>query len=51
MGSEVTELVNTEQSAGTYNVQFDASAVASGMYFYKLSAGDFVSVKKMTLLK
>lgn len=51
MGSEVTELVNTEQSAGTYNVQFDASSVASGTYFYKLSAGDFVSVKKMTLLK
>ncbi|HLG31476.1 MAG TPA: Omp28-related outer membrane protein [Ignavibacteriaceae bacterium] len=51
MGSEVAELINKEQSAGVHQVLFDASAVASGMYFYKLSAGDFVSVKKMTLLK
>jgi hypothetical protein len=51
MGSEVAELVNSKQSAGVHTVQFDASSLASGMYFYRLSAGDFVSIKKMTLLK
>jgi Outer membrane protein Omp28/Secretion system C-terminal sorting domain len=51
MGQEVAQLVNQKQSAGVYNIQFDASALASGIYFYKLTAGDFVAVKKMTLLK
>lgn len=51
MGSEVAELVNGRQLAGMYNVNFNASSLASGTYFYKLMAGDFVSVKKMVLLK
>jgi hypothetical protein len=51
MGREVAELVNGRQLAGVYNVNFDASSLASGTYFYKLTAGDFVSVKKMVLLK
>jgi len=51
MGREVTELVNTKQPAGSYEVQFDASTLASGMYFYKLTAGNYITVKKMTLLK
>jgi hypothetical protein len=51
MGAEVRELVNQKQPAGLYEVQFDGSNFSSGMYFYKLTAGDFVSVKKMTLLK
>jgi hypothetical protein len=51
MGAEVMELVNTRQPAGFYEVQFDAANLSSGMYFYELKAGDFVSVKKMTLLK
>jgi hypothetical protein len=51
MGAEITELVNQKQSAGVYEIQFDASNLSSGMYFYKLSAGDFTSIKKMTLLK
>ncbi|MCK7520953.1 MAG: T9SS type A sorting domain-containing protein [Ignavibacteriales bacterium] len=51
MGREVVELVNGRQTAGSYNVEFDASSLASGTYFYKLTAGDFVSVKKMVLLK
>lgn len=51
MGSEVAELVNGRQLAGIYNVNFDASSLASGTYFYKLTAGDFVSIKKMVLLK
>lgn len=51
MGSEVAELVNGRQLAGIYNANFDASSLASGTYFYKLTAGNFVSVKKMVLLK
>ncbi len=51
MGRQVAELVNSKQSAGSYNIQFDASSVASGTYFYKLTAGEFISVKKMVLLK
>lgn len=51
MGRQVSELVNGKQSAGSYNIQFDAYSVASGTYFYKLTAGEFVSVKKMVLLK
>jgi|SRR5690554_2979661 len=51
MGAEVMELVNTRQPAGFYEVQFDAANLSSGMYFYELKAGNFVAVKKMTLLK
>ena len=51
LGQEVTTLVNTHQSAGTYNVTFDASRLASGIYFYRISSGNFTQVKKMVLLK
>jgi len=51
MGREVVEVVNGKQSAGDYNVEFDAASLASGTYFYKLTAGEFISVKKMVLLK
>jgi hypothetical protein len=51
MGAEVAELVNTRQPAGNYSIQFDASNLSSGVYLYRISAGSFVSVKKMTLLK
>jgi hypothetical protein len=51
MGREVAVLVNGRQQAGAYEVKFDAASLASGTYFYKLTAGDFVSVKKMALLK
>jgi len=51
MGREIAELVNEDQVAGTYSKDFDASLLASGMYFYKISAGNFVSTKKMVLLK
>ena len=51
LGRKVAELVNSKQSAGSYSIQFDASSVASGTYFYKLTAGEFISVKKMVLLK
>ncbi len=51
LGREVTTLVNEKQSAGSYQVTFDASRLASGVYFYRLTAGSFVSVKKLVLLK
>ena len=51
MGREVDELVSGRQTAGSYTVDFDAASLASGTYFYKLTAGDFISVKKMVLLK
>ncbi len=51
LGSEVATLVNTTQEAGKHNVTFDASKLASGLYIYKLNAGNFTSTKKMMLLK
>ncbi len=51
MGREVAELISEDQAAGTYSLDFDASSLASGMYFYKITAGNFVSTKKMVLLK
>jgi len=46
LGSQVAELVNTDQTTGNYSVEFNASQLASGVYFYKLMAGDFVDIKK-----
>ena len=51
LGNEVAELVNEKQSAGSYSVEFDGSGFASGIYFYRLDAGDFVETKRMILLK
>ena len=51
VGQEVATLVNEVQKAGIHNVKFSASNLSSGVYFYRLSAGDFTSVKKMVLLK
>jgi len=51
MGKEIASLVNGKQAAGKHTIKFDASLLASGTYFYKLSADDFISVKKMVLLK
>lgn len=51
LGREVSTLINENKSAGDYVVNFDASALASGMYIYKLTAGDFTAAKKMMLLK
>ena len=52
LGTEIAELISNEQkSAGRYEVNFDASNLASGTYIYKLQAGDFVQTKKMILLK
>ena len=51
LGKEVSTLVNENLAPGSYSVTFNASSLPSGMYFYKLQAGDFTSVKKMTLIK
>jgi hypothetical protein len=59
LGREVTTLVNEQLRPGTYEVIWDASKYASGVYFYKLTAGDpsassgqvFTESKKMVLIK
>lgn len=51
LGKEVATLVNREQRPGEYEVEFDASNLSSGTYFYTLKADNFVSTKKMILLK
>ncbi len=51
LGREVKTLVNEEKSAGNYKVTFDASGLASGIYFYRMQAGSFVETKKLILLK
>lgn len=51
IGREVAVLVNEVKQPGIYSVSFDAGNLASGVYFYKMIAGDFSSVKKMNLLK
>ena len=53
LGSEVATLVNEEQPAGIYNVQFTMNnlQLSSGIYFYQLKAGNFVETMKMILLK
>jgi hypothetical protein len=51
LGSVVATLVEQEQAPGAYTVRFDASRLASGTYFYELRAGDYRSVKKLTVLK
>jgi hypothetical protein len=50
-GREVATLVNEVKSAGSYEIKLDASGLASGVYFYRMTANDFVSVKKMSILK
>lgn len=50
-GKEVKTLVNENRQAGTYYITFDASSLASGVYFYKLSAHDYTKTMKMVLVK
>ena len=51
LGNEVATLINEEKQPGEYEVEFDASVLASGIYFYTIKAGDFSSTKKLILLK
>lgn len=50
-GRQVASLVNDFKTAGYYTVQFNATNLSSGMYFYRISSGNFVSTKKMVLIK
>ncbi len=51
LGNEVATLVNDYREAGSYEIEFDASALTSGVYFYKLTSGKFSDVKKMILIR
>ena len=51
LGREVQTLVNEKMNAGSYEVSFNGSSLYSGIYFYKISAGEFSQVKKMVLIK
>ena len=51
LGNEVAALVNQEKPAGKYEINFNAIHLSSGMYIYKLSAGNFNEMKKMILMK
>ncbi|MCH7974790.1 MAG: T9SS type A sorting domain-containing protein, partial [Bacteroidetes bacterium] len=51
LGNEIAVLVNEEKPAGSYEVEYNASSLPSGVYFYQLNAGSFIETKKMILLK
>jgi len=51
LGKEVTTLVSENQSPGSYQVEFDGSSLSSGVYFYRIKAGEFYAVKKFVVLK
>jgi hypothetical protein len=51
IGKEISTLINRTQNAGYYEVNFNAGKLSSGIYFYKMVAGDFVSIKKLVVLK
>jgi hypothetical protein len=51
LGREIETIVNSEQEAGYYEMEFNANRLSSGVYFYRLRAGEFVKTKKMVLLR
>jgi hypothetical protein len=51
LGKEVATLVNEEKTAGSYEIEFNATSLASGVYYYRINAGNFVDTKKMILMK
>jgi hypothetical protein len=51
LGKEVAELVNEEKPAGSYEIQFNGSRLSSGVYFYRMRAGRFISIRKLLLMK
>ena len=51
LGREVKTLVNNFMQPGSYNVSFDASALSSGVYFYKIVSGNYTAVRRMVLVK
>jgi hypothetical protein len=51
LGQKVAELINGEVEAGHHEVQFTASGLASGVYFYRLQAGNFTDTKQLLLIR
>jgi hypothetical protein len=51
LGNEIETLVNEEKPTGTYEITWNAESLPSGIYFYRLQAGEFVQTKKMVLMK
>ena len=51
LGKEVTVLVDEEKAVGNYKVEFNANNLSSGVYFYRIQAGEFVDIKKLVLMK
>jgi hypothetical protein len=51
LGNELATIVNDEKSTGSYEVEFNRSKLASGIYFYKLKNGNYIKTKKMVLIK
>jgi len=51
LGNEIQNLVNEKQDAGNYTVTFNADGITSGIYFYQLETGNFITTKKMILMK
>jgi hypothetical protein len=51
LGKEVAILIDEYKTAGKYEVEFDASLLSSGVYFYKLQSGNFINVRKMILIQ
>ena len=51
LGREAAKLVNEKKEAGNYAVNFNASKLTSGLYFYQLKAGEFISTKKMIMIR
>jgi hypothetical protein len=50
-GKEIANLINEVKSAGSYSVEFNGANLSSGVYLYKLTSGNEVITKKMTLIK
>ena len=51
LGQQVALLVQAEQDPGYHEVKFDASGLSSGVYLYRMQAGDFVQVRKLLLVR
>ncbi|HZW39866.1 MAG TPA: YCF48-related protein [Ignavibacteriaceae bacterium] len=51
LGKEVIQLVNEEKNVGEFEIEFDGSKLSSGIYFYRIQAGEYMNTKKMVLMK